>query len=176
MTNFNIKILGDKELEDYRLFLKRNDHFLFYSSIEYKCLLETYLNARPIYYIAYKQNKIIGCLPLFESENHGMGTIINSLPFYGSNGAFLIDFELKNEEINSVMNILNQCLLKYISLNNVAAVTVITSPFDNYSREFLINNFNQNYSDYRIGQITCLPKKKEDLIKLFDNPNLGILS
>ena len=86
MTDFNIKILGDNELEDYRLFLKRNDHFLLYSSIEYKFLLETYLNAKSIYFVAYKKNNIIGCLPLFESQNHGMGTIINSLPFYGSNG------------------------------------------------------------------------------------------
>jgi hypothetical protein len=170
MTNFNIKLLGDKELEDYRLFLKRNDHLLFYSSIEYKCLLETYLKAKPIYYVAYKKNKIIGCLPLFESQNHGMGTIINSLPFYGSNGGFLIDFELTNQETQGIMSLLYESLSNYIGKNHVAAITIITSPFDNYSREFLTKNFNKTYSDYRIGQVTGLPKNKEDLIKLFDNP------
>ena len=170
MTDFNIKILGDNELEDYRLFLKRNDHFLLYSSIEYKFLLETYLNAKSIYFVAYKKNNIIGCLPLFESQNHGMGTIINSLPFYGSNGGFLIDFELTNQEIQEIMSLLYESLSNYVSKNHVAAVTIITSPFDNYSRKFLIDNFNKTYSDYRIGQVTALPKNKDDLIKLFDNP------
>ena len=170
MTDFNIKILSVKELEDYRLFLKRNDHFLLYSSIEYKFLLETYLNAKSIYFVAYKKNNIIGCLPLFESQNHGMGTIINSLPFYGSNGGFLIDFELTNLEIQAIMSLLYESLSNYVSKNHVAAVTIITSPFDNYSRKFLIDNFNKTYSDYRIGQFTALPKNKDDLIKLFDNP------
>ena len=62
MTDFNIKILSVKELEDYRLFLKRNDHFLLYSSIEYKFLLETYLNAKSIYLLLIRKNNIIGCL------------------------------------------------------------------------------------------------------------------
>ena len=34
----------------------------------------------------------------------------------------------------------------------------------------MIDNFNKTYSDYRIGQFTALPKNKDDLIKLFDNP------
>ena len=38
---------------------------------------------------------------LFESQNHGMGTIINSLPFMEVMEGFLIDFELTNLEIQA---------------------------------------------------------------------------
>ena len=83
-----------------------------------------------MYLLVKKEDIILACLPLMESNKSDLGTIINSLPFYGSNGSFLLDKNLKNEETLQIMNLLLKSLLSYVDQNEVAAITLITSPFD----------------------------------------------
>ena len=91
------KLTNDK-FNSYQLFLEKNKNFLWYSSLEFKSFFESYLNCESIIYIAEKQNNIIGSLPLFLSNESIYGKVINSLPFYGSNGAFLLDESLTIED------------------------------------------------------------------------------
>ncbi len=170
MSQHQIKLFEESDKKHYQSFLEENDHFLWYVSIDYKRLLESYLNVNSLYFLVKKEGSIVGCLPLMESRNTPLGTIINSLPFYGSNGSFLIDKKVKKDETIEIMNLLLKSLLSHIDKKNVAALTLITSPFDLYSKEFLEDNFKFTFSDFRIGQITPLPDNIEDLLVKFENP------
>jgi hypothetical protein len=170
VKKYKTKLFEDEDEKPYKKFLNRNNHFLWYSSLEYKLLLESYLNVKSMYLIVKKDGVVLGSLPLMESHNPGLGTIINSLPFYGSNGGFLLDKKLKKEEILLIMTLLLESLLSYVNQNDVAALTLITSPFDIYSKQFLEDNFKFTYSEHRIGQITSLPSNSENLLTIFDNP------
>ena len=170
MSHYEIKYFEKNDKKQYQLFLKENNHFLWYVSLEYKLLLENYLNANSLYLLIKKEGNIVGCLPLMESRNTPIGTIINSLPFYGSNGSFLVDKKVEKDEATEIMNLLLGSLLSYVDKKNVSAVTLITSPFDIHSKEFLEDNFEFTFSDFRIGQITPLPSNKNDLLTIFENP------
>ena len=170
MRQYQIKLFEESDKKHYQSFLEENDHFLWYVSIDYKRLLESYLNVNSLYFLVKKEGNIVGCLPLMESRNTPLGTVINSLPFYGSNGSFLIDKKVKKDETIEIMNLLLESLLSHIDKKNVAALTLITSPFDHYSKEFLEDNFKFTFSDFRIGQITPLPINVEDLLAKFENP------
>ena len=170
VNHYEIKYFEKNDKKQYQLFLKQNNHFLWYVSLEYKLLLENYLNVNSLYLLIKKEGNIVGCLPLMESRNTPIGTIINSLPFYGSNGSFLIDKKVEKNEATKIMNLLLGSLLSYVDKKNVAALTLITSPFDIHSKEFLEDNFEFTFSDFRIGQITPLPSNKNDLLTIFENP------
>jgi len=170
MDPYQVKFFDENDKKQYQHFLKLNDHFLWYVSLEYKHLLENYLNVKSIYILVKKGNEIIGCLPLMQSSNNTYGAILNSLPFYGSNGGFLIDKNHLIKEGTQIMRLMLKSLLSYIKKNNIGAITLITSPFDNLSKEFLEDNFKFTFSDFRIGQITPLPAKSDDLMAKFENP------
>ena len=133
-------------------------------------MLESYLNVKSVYILVKKENEIIGCLPLMESCNFTFGNVLNSLPFYGSNGGFLIDKKYLIKEGTQIMNLLLKYLQSYINENNIGAITLITNPFNSYSKAFLEDNFNYTFSDFRIGQITPLPARSDDLLTMFENP------
>ena len=166
----NLTILDQNTFEEYTKFIARNKNFLWYVSLSYKDLFTEYLDANPLYYIITINQKIVGCLPLFEKPNAQYGAILNSLPYYGSNGAFLLDECLNHDERNEVMSMLLKNVLKYSELNSIAALSIITSPLDEFSSQFLESNFNFTYKDYRIGQLTPLSKSKESLLQTFSNP------
>ena len=170
MGSYKLKFFDENDKKLYHRFLEENDHFLWYVSLEYKLLLESYLNVKSVYILVKKENEIIGCLPLMESCNFTFGNVLNSLPFYGSNGGFLIDKKYLIKEGTQIMNLLLKYLQSYINENNIGAITLITNPFNSYSKAFLEDNFNYTFSDFRIGQITPLPARSDDLLTMFENP------
>ena len=154
-----IKYDDSYELE-YETFLMSNDHTLIYSSIKYKKFLEKFLGAKNHYLIAVKNDKIQGILPLFYWEGE-LGVVINSLPFYGSNGGLIVlnnNSAIKNEllgELNSVCEEMD-CI----------SATIITSPYD--EQLFYSHNFNPTFIEERISLMTQLPVGKDSECKLFD--------
>ncbi len=105
--------------------------------------METFINAKNISKVAIdNKNKIIGFLPLF-SKSGPYGDVINSLPFFGSNGGIIS----KTKQAEDI-------LLDYfnnLSNNKKVACTVwISNPFD----QQVIPDY--NYKDFRIAQYTRL--------------------
>jgi len=168
--NFKIKLFDFSDAEAYNIFLNRNKLFLWYVSLEYKLLLEKYLRSESKYWLVYNKNQIIACLPTFLSENDKFGTILNSLPFYGSNGSFLLDFELSIENKFTAMELLLNELQIFSEKEKISAITLITNPLDKESNLFLNSNFKYDFQDYRIGQVTPLLRDVDSLISIFENP------
>jgi len=143
----------------YEDFVSHHDGSLIYYSLKFRNFLCEILNAKYEYYIALKENKITGVLPLIYKTG-SLGKVINSLPFYGSNGGILAnDIETKQLLLDFYKTLINK--------EDVAAATLIENPFD---KNYNYSSLETSESDYRIGQLTKIAgqfKTLEDLMCLF---------
>lgn len=166
-----VSVLSEDEKEEYEEYILKKENSLIYASFNYKKLLEQLLNDESYYLIARKDNRIVGVLPCFLKENKKYGNVVNSLPFYGSLGAFIYDNQDVREEIRTVY----YQLLREL---HCVASTMITSPFEK-EMAWYRKNINPQFIDERIGQITFFPmsgeKKSEDLLHAIDGKTRNIV-
>lgn len=129
-----------------------NSGSFLYASNKYRLLLKEYLKAEEYYFIAIdSSNNIRGVLPSFLKSNSNHGNVLNSLPFYGSNGAiieFAGDFNIRKALLNAFYGLAKE--------KSCIASTIITSPFET-DVNFYEKNSNYMFKDERIGQLTKLP-------------------
>jgi len=169
-----IEKLSKTKIEEYDSFLLKSNQSLFYTSTSYKYLIEKNLKCKSIYFIALKNNDIVGAFPLMIHYDSEHGNVANSLPFYGSNGGIIVSPELSKNEKDNLRRLLLQTTLDYIAEENCVASTFITNPLDDEQNEWFKNNVEYDYLDKRIGQITELPEYNNDLentlLKRFESP------
>lgn len=153
-----VKLL-DKSLEkQYDDFLLKGSETLLYASNKYRKLLKEFLNEDDIYFVALDENdEIKGVLPSFIKKNAEFGNLLNSVPFYGSNGA-VIEFE--NNDIVR-MSLVNK-FYEFAKNNNCVSSTLISSPL-NPTEEFYEKVTDYTFKDSRIGQLTRLPENTKDV-------------
>jgi hypothetical protein len=73
----------------YNDFVSNHKNSMFFHTNKYKRLLKTILGVEDNYLLAIDENQAIqAILPLMYKKG-SLGTVVNSLPFYGSNGAIL---------------------------------------------------------------------------------------
>lgn len=155
--NISIEKLKSEEYSLWDNFLKSSPHSLFFSSSKYKNLLENFLGIEGNYLIAKNDNgKVVGGLPFFVKHSD-IGAVVNSLPFYGSNGG-IIEFEGNNNVKSLLYKTFQSELLKI----KVLSTTLISSPFEK-DLSYYTNKVKYVFTEKRIGQITTLPAKGENL-------------
>lgn len=156
-----VELSEDMELS-YTDFILKFEQTMLYSSIKFRRLLKQFLQAGDKYLVALSdKNEIKGVLPLFIKRNDKYGNVINSLPFYGSNGAIICDqFDetTKDTLIKKYQELLNE--------KNVASGTIITSPFEKDNGYYESKVYYQ-YKDSRIGQVTIFPDRSDALMNIF---------
>jgi hypothetical protein len=139
--------------QDYRRFSLSNPHALIYASLEFRDFLQTVAGGEPAYWIAVRQGRICGALPLFSVNLPGHGRIINSLTWYGSYGGCILADD-GDEEVRRAL------LEKYRSMAvspEVLTATLIISPFEQEWEATYRETLDAQFTDQRIGQITTLP-------------------
>jgi hypothetical protein len=152
--------LLSKELEPrYSAFLLARDSTMASMSLAYRDMLVDLLAAENSYLVAIQEGEIVGALPLLARDNKRLGRVYNSLPFYGSNGGIITDRE-------EVRRALIEGYLRLLNATNVAAGTIITSPFET-DNEFYDAAMPSALKDRRIGQFTVLPAKVAELMPMF---------
>lgn len=130
----NLQNLTENLHSRYTEFLLSNPGTLVYYSLGYRDLIEKTLQCKSHYFIALDENdSIIGALPIMIFNNARFGPIANSLPFFGSNGLFVIDRNLTIIEQNYVRTQLMNSCLSYLESIKCAASTFITNPFNRES-------------------------------------------
>ena len=146
-------MLEEKYNEAYEEFLLKSAITLFYASNEYRKLLKSFLPIEDYYFIAVNEKReIVGALPSFLIRGKEMGNILNSLPFYGSNGS-IIEYENNGKVKEALLGAFQQ----FGHNNNCISMTIITSPFEK-DLDFYETNLKYDFRDQRIGLITRLPK------------------
>lgn len=152
-----VSLLNATLTSQYNEFLNHCNNAMVYYSLSFKRLLEDTLQCNSHYLVALNQDKICGILPLMLRGGR-YGEILNSLPFYGSNGGILAD----NDEARD-------CLLEAYNeyCKNFASATYITNPFlEDSAIAIPKESLPYDFVDSRIGQIaTLLPE--EELLKSF---------
>lgn len=153
-----IKLL-DKSLEtQYDDFLLTSSDSLLFASNKYRKFLKEFLNEQDVYFLAIDQNGAIkGALPTFLKQNKEYGNVLNSLPFYGSNGA-VVEFENNNNVRVALVNEFNN----FAKANNCVASTLISSPLEPLEN-FYEKNVNYTCKDSRIGQLSPLPQVVDNI-------------
>lgn len=147
---------NDSYSTQYEDFLNSSSASLLYYSLKYKMFLEELLNCKSRYLLALEKDKITGILPLME-KNGAFGKVINSLPFYGSNGG-----ALSNDL--SVSTALYKSLDNIVADENISAATVVTHPLLQPEE----NPIECDFIDERIGQWTPLNIADIESMEIFD--------
>jgi hypothetical protein len=148
-------ILDNSNIDKYDTFLLNNEKNLFFYSIPYKNFLEELLNCESEYICSINYSDITGVLPIMYKKGR-FGKVLNSLPYYGSNGGIVYKDE---ESFNFLVNEYNNRVKDL----NIASATLISSPF--FQEQYL--NIKHSLTDSRIGQITPINYQDEVEDSLF---------
>jgi len=149
----SLDVLNDRCGDAYDTFLKGDPHALFFASNDYRRFLRELLGAEDHYLLSLDdRQEIVGALPLFIRRNDIFGDVVNSLPFYGSNGGVLAA-DGRPETIRELM----EAYGTLIASENCAAATMVTSPFEETPTMYE-RYLSPTFVDGRIGQWTPLPE------------------
>ena len=163
-----ISLLKKNEEHEYTEMLHKSNESMFFQTIPYRDLLEEFLSVKSYFIVAKKSGRVVAAIPAYIKENKEYGNVMNSSPFIGSNGGFIVDSRLDYLEKREIKK---KLLKRYNELaveKNCVLSTIITSPFD---RDILFyeDNLDYKFRDYRIGYIKgfdmCFNNQEELLLR-----------
>jgi hypothetical protein len=138
-------ILSEPRHLDYDQFLIAHEVTLLYQSSRYMSLLEAMLGCRQATLLALGDGEqILGALPLMELDGP-FGVVVNSLPFYGSNGGLVGEDPRVRQALVGAYN-------ERVALADVAAATVVENPLAQLS----FPGWRYEFTDERIGQFSAI--------------------
>jgi hypothetical protein len=141
-----IEVLNPHLAERYEAFLMARSESLLYQSWRYQSLLLDLLGCRQQSLIVLNSHdNVLAALPLMAMDGP-MGTVLNSLPFYGSNGALIGEDQAARAELLVAYR-------KMVQAPGIAASTLIENPLAPGGADGLAHDL----TDDRIGQLTPLP-------------------
>ena len=154
MSGLEVQDLRPSLEAEYDDFVRRSPAALISYSLRYRDFLVELLGAEPQYAVALQDGRVVGVLPLLGLDGP-MGRVLNSLPYFGSNGGPLTaDPEAE------------RALLTWYSAAAgdpaVAASTVIENPLSARSSKPA-----HDLTDLRIGHVTSLVDEhgpREDIL------------
>ncbi len=141
----------------YTRFLSTCDTGLLYHSLAYRDLIQELLDCRANYLISVQGDDVVGALPLLVSETPE-GRILNSLPYYGSNGGILATNE---QAERALICAYNELAARPTTLSS----TLIESPLTPLAAGHLMHN----YLDERISHISELPQSGDAFATLLSS-------
>lgn len=155
-----VDILPKKD--QYEKFLLKTDKSLIYHSLKFRDFLKSFIEAEDRYLVAKDNGSIVGVFPCFIKHNERYGNVLNSLPFYGSNGGIIVDETLPRERKEQVKK---ELLQKFYELEDSCACissTIVTSFFES-DAEFYKRSCIHQQRDSRIGQVVMLPEDRGNI-------------
>jgi hypothetical protein len=154
-----IRSLTPELAGEYEAFVLSRPETLLYQSWRYQCLLTELLGCSQYGLVALVDDgRIVAALPLMSMEGT-YGRVLNSMPFFGSNGGLIGNDPIALAGLKEAYNAIAQTV-------GVAVSTVIDNPLSTNSAVDLVHDL----VDHRIGQFTPLPQSgdvKVDLMQSF---------
>lgn len=146
-------VLAPEDEEEYPAFLKRCGTGTFFQSLPYRNVLaDTLRDSEHMYLVAKSEGRIIAALPLFIQRGCKYEPVINSLPFFGSNGGFLGS--------EKGWGHLKQTWLHIAKEEGCVASTLISSYRERHHENYA--GMPYHHIDSRESQVTTLPKHDTD--------------
>lgn len=151
----SIELLHHSMADDYDRLICSTEQGLLYASWQYRIFLERLLgSALPLYLVAREGGSIVGALPAFLWCSSPYGKVLNSLPFYGSNGGIVVSPAVA--EPAAVQKALLNGFYELAANYQVVSSTIITNPLDP-DYDFYEKESRYSLKDTRIGQLVHLP-------------------
>jgi hypothetical protein len=159
-----ISILPRKKIDEkeYIRFIANCENTLIYCDLNYLDAISEYTKAELYFVVDIVDHKILSILP-FCIYFGSYGPVINSLPFYGSNGGIISRNKIDN------FNLILDKVLEFAKENRCVSVTIIESPLNPMS-DYDFVKF--NYRDSRISLLNYFKDNitSSELIKAFEDP------
>ncbi|MGH9265387.1 MAG: GNAT family N-acetyltransferase [Acidimicrobiales bacterium] len=134
--------LGPDGEEAYEHFVAHHPHALIYHSLRFRDFLVDLLGAGPRYGVALGGGGVVGVLPVMAADGP-YGTVLNSLPYFGSNGGVLVATPAARAALGAWYD--------RMAGTGVAAATVVANPLDTGADPPV-----HDVADVRIGCMTPL--------------------
>lgn len=168
-----VELLTADNYEQYDELLRSLDHSLIYLSLPFRHFLESLLpEGESRYLCALQGGQVVGALPAFLCRNRQLGNVLNSLPFFGSNGGVVVSPHVGDRL--QVQCDLIEAFDRLAREESVVTSTIISNPL-NPESDFYDRFSKATLHDERIGQITPLPDLQpeeslaERLLHAFDS-------
>lgn len=143
VTGVKVLDVTPQREDDYERFVESHPAALLYHSLRYRDFLVSMLGCEPRYVLAVVDSRVVGAFPLMATDGpHGV--VLNSLPYYGSNGGSLVTGP-------SARHALHEWYRGEVDNRSVAAATVVANPFDTDPGEV-----SHDLVDERLGLCTAL--------------------
>ena len=126
-------------------------------------IIAEHLGASCSWIEARQNGKIVGLLPFLKKDGP-LGTVFNSLAYYGSNGGVI---QVKQDAESKLLLI--DAFYTLAAEAKASSATIISNPLERDS-DFYNENIVYDFRDERIGLITHLPLSEDSLITRFENP------
>lgn len=157
-----MKVSQYSEIENNDLdsFLKNSPEGFFYHSSKHMAFIDDLLSCKNISIVVKGENGIEGFLPLMALKTTE-GTVINSLPYYGSYGGVIATTHAVKQRLLEEYSTI-------IANPDVLVSTIVQSPFSSVDTP-LYKDFS-GFNDSRIGQITPIEaiKTMDDLMAVVE--------
>ena len=142
-----IETLTHHLADRYETFLLAQPESLLYQSSRYQNLLIGLLGCRQESLLALDESgNVQAALPLMAKDGF-LGTVVNSLPYYGSNGGLIGNDSMARSELITAYQ-------RFVEAPGMAASTLIENPLAPGG----IDGITYDLTDERIGQLTPLPR------------------
>ena len=157
-----IRQMLHEDEEAYERLLQDSTFSVFNHSLQYRNFLQVLLKGcRDFYLCAFVDNVLIAVIPTFVKSGP-YGSVVNSLPFYGSHGGVIHRGDITQRVIGPLLDSLN----KFCKEVDAISCTLIEPPQETFKEIYA--QFDANLFDERIGQISLLPAVGKD-ISVFDS-------
>jgi CelD/BcsL family acetyltransferase involved in cellulose biosynthesis len=154
----SVETLTDAGEAEYERFVLRSPRTLLYHGAGFRRLLRAVLEAEDRYLVARDTSgAIVGALPAFLRRGAGgHGAVLNSLPFFGSNGG-LLEFEGSAAVRRALLDRFEALARE----ESCVSSTIVTSPLD--EEDASRSDIAFDLRDERLGQVTTLPGPAADV-------------
>lgn len=152
---------ADWDSDVYRSLLASDPGNLIYGTPEFLTFLRRVTDAETRILLAQKHGKLVGALAYAISTAPGLGSVVNSLPWWGSHGSVVLD--RTSPDADAVRAALAAALADQAEQIGALSSTLILLPAENGSRLAYEHAYRPDVTEGRIGQMTTLPRDGADL-------------
>jgi hypothetical protein len=157
-----VTLLEDSQWEHYEAFVYEHPGALLYHTRKYLEMLREVTGDVLCVLLAWEGGELVGVLPTLVSPDRGSGSVLNSLPFFGSHGGILASQAHSEEVFRGLLSHLDQIIHDH----KCVAATFVLTPFER-NLPLYRTIWKPTCEDSRIGQIVMLPTSASHLMSQF---------
>jgi hypothetical protein len=143
---------------------------MFYHSLEFLRFLASFIRAEPLILLCREEGRLVGTLPTFIKRNSRFGSVLNSLPFFGSHGGAVVTAGLPESTAREA----KKSMLRYLAsevwkARDITFSTIITTPYEKDLRTYE-ESLTPQYVEDRTTQMVSMPlaATEDELLRTFE--------